>query len=211
MAFHGIGLFIAPAINGLGADATTGNTVVNRMYNMCAQSFWNTTRAVSCYTAQCVGAEKHCKIRRGLRVGFLMNCAMLFPFVLAFSLLASPIAALFFPDGYVGAAFDYAVRFARVYMPLLYVNMIGHLIHSYLRGLGVMNVVFGITVFGSLVRLATTLLLVPEIGMEGVFLGQIISWTADAIVSVILYLHSYRTTEQLVRVTKRIQEKKANG
>lgn len=211
VAFHGIGLFIAPAINGIGAAATTGNTVVNRMCNMCAQSFWNTTKAVSCYTAQCMGAEKHEKIRHGLWVGLLMNCAMLLPFVLVFCIFAEPIASLFFPTGYIGEAFDYAVRFAKVYMPFLYINMIGHLIHSYLRGLGIMNVVFGITVFGSLVRLAATLLLVPGMQMEGVYLGQLISWSADAMASVILYFCFYRTSEQIGRAIKRVQTDKRNN
>ncbi len=206
VAFHGIGFFIAPLINGLGAAATTGYNVANRMYSICGQSFWSATSAVSTHTAQCVGAGKYERIQRGFNFGLFLNCALLFPFVVVFVIFAEPIALIFFPAGYAGESLQYAVRFSTFYMPFLYINMIGHQIHAYLRGLGVMNVVFGITVFGSLVRLAATFFLAPVIGMEGVYLGQLISWSADALVSVILYLSMYRTKAHIDKVIQKIHK-----
>lgn len=211
VAFHGIGLFIAPAINGIGADATTGNTIAGRVHNMCAQSFWNTTAAMSCYIAQCVGAGKTKRITRGLWVGLWMNCVILLPFVLIFAAFAEPIVSLFFPSGYMGVAFDYAVRFARFYTPFMFIELITHLIHSYIRSLGMVNVVLGITVFGSLTRLAATLLLVPTWQMEGAFIGQVLGWCGDAVASVIIFLLFYRTHEQILRCIERVRQKKENA
>ena len=65
-AYHCVGFLIAPTVNGLGAAATTANTVANRIKNMVSLSFWNGTAALGCYTAQCVGAGKQERIRKGL-------------------------------------------------------------------------------------------------------------------------------------------------
>ena len=191
MAFHVTGIFIAPAVNGLGADATTGYSVMNRMYNICAQSFWNTCSAVDCYTAQCIGMGDQKKLKRGLWAGLWMNVAMLTPFFLAFLFLAQPIAAIFFEEGYSGAAMTYAVRFFQVYSPFLYINMIGHLMHSYMRSIGRVSTVLWVTLIGSAVRIATTLWLVPVWHMDGAYVGMVLSWFVDGAISVAMYFALY--------------------
>ena len=199
LAFHGVGFLIAPSINALGAAATTGYNVSNRMYSLATIPLWSTSAAFGCYTAQCVGAGSYGKVRRGIRVGFFMNCAMMLPFVAVSMIFAQPIASLFFPAGFTGEAYGYAVRYASVFIPFLYVQLIGHLLHTYLRSLGKVSVVLGITLFGSIVRIAATLLLVPQIRMDGVFLGQIISWAADGLLCVVLFWFLYRTEEHIRR------------
>ena len=82
----------------------------------------------------------------------------------------------------------------------LFIQLVEHIIHSYLRSLGRVSVVLGITLFGSAVRVAATLLLIPVMYLDGAFLGQILSWGADTAVSVFLFLGFYRTEAQLERV-----------
>jgi len=208
LAFHGVGFLIAPSINGLGAAATTGFNISNRMYSLATIPLWSMTSAFSCYTAQCVGAGSYGKIRRGLRVGLLMNCAAMLPFVAVSMLFARPITALFFPAGFTGEAYGYAVRYATVFIPFLFVQLIGHLLHSYMRSLGKVSVVLGITLFGSIVRIAATLLLVPQLRMDGVFLGQIISWAADGLLSCVLFRFLYRTEEHIRRAVHTVHSGK---
>jgi Na+-driven multidrug efflux pump len=88
MAFLGISFVIAPAINALGAAATTGYGVANQLYNIGTMTIWAATSAFSCYTAQCVGEGDTKKIRRGVRVGLEINGALLLPVVLGISVLA---------------------------------------------------------------------------------------------------------------------------
>ena len=208
LAFHATGFFIAPTINGLGADATTGYSVMTRMYNLCAQSFWNMSSAVDCYTAQCVGAGETKKLRKGLWAGLWMNTAALTPFVLAFVLFAEPIASVFFPAGYVGLAFTYAVRFFRVYAVFLYINMIGHLMHSYMRSIGQVYTVLWVTLVGSAACVVVTLLLTPLFGMDGVYLGRVLSWTVDGALSVVLYFALYHGEKRIGEVVRKLREKK---
>lgn len=207
IAFHATGIFFAPALNGLGAAATTGYSVMSRMYNYCGQSFWNMCCAVDCHTGQAVGAGNVKKVRRGLAVGFWMNVIAMTPFVLLLVIFAEPIALIFFPGGYRGAALDYAVHFFKVYSAFLYVNMIGHLMHSYMRSIGRVITVLWITIVGSTVRVAATLLLVPVYQMDGVYLGMVLSWAADGALSLILYFALYHSQEKLQKVVDRVRSK----
>lgn len=208
MTFHGVGFLIAPSINALGAAATTGYNIANRIYGIGTQSLWAVTSAFACYTGQCVGEGNPHKIRRGVRAGFVLNIAAMLPPVLMLVCFAGPIVSLFFPAGYTGDAYLYAVRYARIFLPFIYVQLIGHVLHSYMRSLGCVTTVLWITVAGSVTRLAATLLLVPVIYMDGVYLGQIISWALDAALSALLYLTHYRTPEQLDRVILRAHGRK---
>lgn len=205
LAFHATGFFIAPAINGLGPDATTGYSVMNRMYNICAQSFWNMCSAVDAHTAQCVGAGNSKKLRRGLLAGLWMNVAVLTPFLLLFGFLARPLASVFFPDGYTGDALAHAVRFFEAFSLFLYVNMIGHLMHSYMRSIGRVSTVLWVTLFGSAVKIAATLLLVSPLRMDGVYIGQALSWCADGALSLVLYFALYHREEKLQRIIEEIR------
>ena len=204
VAFHATGIFFAPAINGLGADATTGYSVMKRMYNFCAQSFWNMCSAVDCHTAQALGAGNASQVRRGLKVGLWMNIAALTPFVLLFTVFAKPIALMFFPAGYHGLALEYAIRFFEIYVVFLYINMVGHLMHSYMRSIGRVITVLWITIFGSVVQVVATLLLVPVFKMDGVYLGLIFSWMADGALSVGVYFACYHTKEKIEKIAGKI-------
>jgi Na+-driven multidrug efflux pump len=204
LAFHGIAFLIAPSINALGAAATTGYNLSNRIYGMGTMCLWAATSAFACYTGQCIGEGEPRKIRRGIGVGFWMNVVLVLPFVLGISVFAEPLVSLFFPSGYTGDAYTYAVQYARVYLPFIYVQLVGHFLHAYLRSLGCVRTVLGITVVGGVIRWIGTLLLVPVLHIEGVFVAQILSWAVDGLISVALYFLRYRTDEHLTRVMQRV-------
>ena len=176
---------------------------MGRMYNVCAQSFWNTCSGLDCHTAQCVGKGDPSKTRHGLLVSLWTNAVMLTPFVAVFMIFAEPITSIFFPGGYTGAAFAYAVRFFRIYAPFLYANMIGHLLHSYMRSIGCVGTVLWVTLAGSISRVASTLLLVPRLGIDGAYIGQVISWFVDGGLSALAYFLLFHNLTRLARVIDR--------
>ena len=200
VAANGILLMVAPFINALGAAATTGSDVAIRIFDMCGQGYWNMTSAVGCYIAQCAGGLKTEKIRKGMWAGLWMNVAIWIVFVLIMWVFAEPISSLFFPGGYRGEAFEYAVLFAKVYLPFSFINMINHLIHSYLRGLGIINTVLFISLSGAISRYFATILLAPYIQMNGIFLAWVIGWIVDTALSVAIYFSLYFTKERVSRV-----------
>ena len=199
LSYHGVTFLVAPSINGLGADATSGYTVANRINNLCSNTFWSTAGALGCHTSQCVGAGKTKKIPKGLWVDLCISVAFLLPVMLAFIAFAEPITSIFFPEGYRGEAFGYAVRFITAFLPFLFINMLGHLLHGYIRSLGAVSVVLGVSLLGSATRLTLTLILTPTMGMEGIFLAWIFGWVADTGASAVLYLLRYRTHRHILR------------
>ena len=96
LTFHGVGFVISPSINALGAATTTGYNISQRIYRFGTQSLWATTSAIARYTGQCVGEGAVQKIRRGVRTGFGLVCAIVFPFVFGLMVFAEPVASLFF-------------------------------------------------------------------------------------------------------------------
>ncbi|MBQ9132658.1 MAG: hypothetical protein IJX62_09365 [Clostridia bacterium] len=207
VSFHGVSFLISPAINGLGAAATTGNSVANRMYGLATEGLWAAASAFACYTGQCVGEGSVKKIRRGVKTGFLLNCAVLLPFVAVSMLFADPIVSLFFPKDYTGEAFVYALRYATVFLPFVYVQLIGHFLHTYMRSLGRVKVVQIITLICSTIRVAATLLLVPVMHIDGVFVAQIISWAVDAVICTVLFFRLYRTDAHLEKILSSVHNK----
>ena len=207
VAFSGATILIAPSINGLGADVTTAFNVATRIYDLATLSLLCVTNAFTCYTSQCIGKGDCEKIPRGLNVCFFLNAIVLAPFAFGFMLCAKPLTSLFFTAGFAGDAFQYALRYTAFYLPFVYVQLVGHVLHAYLRSLGAATTVLFITLFGSSVRFAATLWLIPGMHIDGAYVAQIISWAADAAVSVFITLCLYRTQPQLKRIVARIHRK----
>lgn len=207
-AFHGVGWLIAPSVNGLGAAATTANNVSNRIYNIATVPLWAVTNAFNSYTAQCVGKGDCKKIGRGVKAAFILNSLALLPAVAGIMGFARPVVSIFFPEDFAGAAFDYSVRYATVWLPFVFVQLVGHILHSYMRSLGRVNTVLWITLLVSAVRVAATVFLTPVLHIEGAFLGQVISWAVDGVVSVMIVVCLYRTQAQLQRIVEKVHRRK---
>ena len=197
MAFHGVGFVVAPPINALGAAVTTAYNVANRIYVLGTIGVWSTATAFSCYIGQCVGESHIGKIRKGVRAGFLVNIAVTLPFAVVVWGFAKPIVGLFFPADYAGEAFQMALRYAKIFFPFVFVQVVGHFLHSYMRSVGRVSTVLVITLIIALVRCVATLIMVPTMGLDGAFWGQIISWAVDAAICIVLYWCYFRTEPQL--------------
>ena len=207
VAFHGVGVLIAPSVNGLGAASTTAFNVSNQLYGIGTMSLWSVTSAFGNYTSQCVGKGEYLKIRKGLKTGFILNCLLMLPFVLVPMLFARPVISMFFPDGFAGDAYVFAVRYASFWLPFVYVQLIGHVFHSYMRSLGSILTVLCITVVIGAIRVVSTVLLVRTMQIDGAYLGQVISWAADALISAVTVFCFYRTDDQLKRIVERVRGK----
>lgn len=190
---------ISPIVNGFGAAATASYTVVMRIYNINASIYQSSSKTLSNYAAQCVGAGKYDKIRKGLFVGLLQSVIFVFPVVLCCSIFAKPVCALFFPSGYAGEALDYAVLFARVYLPFILLNLINNLFHSFFRGIAAMRFLIVATVLGSVIRFIASFAFSSLWGLEGVYIGWAVSWLAEALFMLAVYLLKFRTTPMLQR------------
>lgn len=187
MVMYLSGLFISPMVNGLGAAASAGYAVVQRLYSVNSSVFQNSAKTLSNYNAQCVGMKKYDALPRGVRVGLLQGVCFALPFVTVCALFPEPICSLFFRNEPDVTALGYAVTFARVFLPFILLSLICNLFHAFFRGIKDTKSLFGMTCFGAVVRVTASALLIGPFGMNGFYAGWVISWGLEAVLAVLLY------------------------
>ncbi len=181
-------MILSPFTNMLGADASAAYSVQTKLTSLCTALIFNASKALSAYTAQSIGAGELGNLKKGVRAGALQGLIVTLPGMLACVLFPNGVSTLFLGTGDTGMAATYAAQFAQYCMPFIIFNMLGNLFHSYFRGCGVMRALIATTMFGSIVRIVLTALLVGTYGMYGVFIGWVGSWVADGGLGVFLYL-----------------------
>lgn len=181
------GLTLSPMVNGIGSAASASYTVSLKIYDISAAVYQNSAKTVGSYTAQCFGAKKYGLIKRGLVVGFVQNLLFVAPFLLVSSLLARPVAMLFFAADASPLAVDYTVAFAQYCIPLLVLNIVANLFHNFFRGVGYMKALLVTTITGSCARIVISWLLIQPFGIYGYYAGWVLSWLFDGAACVLIY------------------------
>lgn len=192
-----IGLILSSVINSLGYAATAGYVIVQKVYNLSASLFTNASKTLSNYAAQAAGARKYRDIQKGLRVGALQSLVLTLPLVAVTVVFAEPVCGMFLPASGGSEALESATVFARYYAPFILVYMFCNLYHSFFRGVAGMRYLLICTITGSVVRLLASIILVRFMGMEGIYLGWVLSWVADISLCLFFYLRKYRTPDLL--------------
>ena len=197
VAMYLASMAMSPVVNGIGSAATAGYTVVLKIYDFNAAIYQQSSKTVSNYAAQCVGAKKFGELRKGLWVGLLQGMIFVTPVVAICCLFAVPLCQTFFPAGYTGEGLEYAVRFVLVYLPLIFLNLLNNLFHAFYRGIAAMKWLMISTMIGAVSRIGLSLWLAPAMGIEGIYLGWVLSWGIEVLFSMIVYLVQYRTTDRI--------------
>lgn len=181
------GLMISPMVNGIGSSASAAYTVVMQIYNINASVYQNSAKTLSNYTAQCVGAGKIGQLRKGVRVGLLQGMVFLSLPLLVCFIRARLVCALFFPEGYTGEGLDYAILFVRVYLPFILFNLVNNLFHAFYRGTASMKLLLLLTGTGAVSRIVFSMIFVQGYGMQGVYIGWVLSWITESILAGVSY------------------------
>lgn len=197
MILSGCTFGLAPLVNGMGYSATAGYSIAGKTFEICQSFYLSSSRTVSNYVAQCTGGGQYGKISKGMRVGFLQGALFLSMPLLLFTLLPKEVCGLFFSSGYEGVALDIAVRFCRVFLPFVIVNMFNNQFHAFFRGFGAMKMLVISTSVGALSRLALSYLFIGSMAMDGIYLAWVLSWGIEVVFSFVVYLTSYRNEKQL--------------
>ena len=181
-------LIVAPFVNGIGGYATAAYTVVMRIFNINAAIYQNASKTLSNHSAQCVGAGKRTRLMHGLWAGLIQGVLFTLPAIMVCVLLPRQICALFFKKGHSGADFESAVVFARFYLPFIIFNLLNNLFHAFYRGIRLMLPLIVFTLIGSVTNVISSIILIKIYGMNGFYMGLVISWVAEFIFSFIFYL-----------------------
>lgn len=180
-------MIISVFVNALGGAATAGYAIVNKIYSLNANIYQNSSKTLSNYTAQSIGAKKPENLSRGLKVGFIQGIAFVSPVLLICIFFAPNICALFFPEGYANISLTYATDFSRMFLPFIFFNVINNLFHAFYRGIASMKFLIVATAIGSAANLTASVILSGHFGMYGIFAGWVISWIVEAVFTITVY------------------------
>ena len=173
-------ILVAPIVNSIGSSATAAYSIAMRIYNINAGVYQNSSKTLTNYTAQCVGAGKTGEIKKGIRVGLIQALIFLAPFLIVSVGFAEKFCRVFFPSGFEGQALDYCVTFAKFFLPFIVFNVINNLFHSFFRGIKAMGYLVAFTAIGSVSRIIATFVLAPY-GMVGVYWAWVFSWIFESV------------------------------
>lgn len=189
-------LIISPMVNGIGSAATAAYVICMKMYDINATLFQHSSKTVSNYIAQSMGAKKYENIRRGLKVGFLQGTLFVLP-VLIFCILNARNCCLLFLSANDTEALRLAEIFVKYFMPFVLFNMINNLFHSFYRGVTAMKLLITASLIGTVARIAVTYFAVEQYAMNGVYIGWTASWITECFFSLVIYFSGLWKTKEI--------------
>ena len=181
------GLTISPLVNKLSKSELASRSIADKLYDILATVYQNSTRAFTNYAAQCTGHKEYKKIKKGIVVGLIQSSCFLFPFLLACVVFARPVCGLFLNKEAAPETIVYAMNFARIYLPFVYLNLFNNLFHGLYRAVKANVHLFVTTLFGALARFVATAIFIGGMHIYGFFLGWVIAWAAELVLTTILY------------------------
>lgn len=187
MVMYLASLLLSPLVNGLGVAASASYSVVLRVYDINAAVYQNSARSVSNYSAQCMGSGQREKIKKGVFAGLLQGVLFVTPFVVACSVFHESVCSLFFNADADALTKEYTYLFAKRYLPFIYINLVCNLFHGLFRGVKATGYLFSSTFLAAAVRYIASALCITSLGMEGFYLGWLISWVVEAAFSTCLF------------------------
>ena len=179
-------LLISPIVNGLGSSATAGYVIARRVYNINTGIYQNSAKTVSNHTAQCIGAGKVKRVKKGLYVGWIQGMILFVPVMLLCVLFARQTCGFFLSGDGDALALEYGIMFVRFFLPFTVLDMINNLFHAFYRGTSSMKLLFFSSLIGAASHLVLTYLL-QGMGMTGIYLAWVLSWLCEAIFAISAY------------------------
>ena len=138
-SFIAIGnLFVQGEINGYGQAVIAGYGSAVKYNTFAVMSINTLANGISSFTAQNFGAKQFERIEKGFKIGILIVCAVVTPFLLLFLLTGPQLVGFFLKEESV-AAIETGVRFLNIVSPFFYVVAVKIISDSLLRGAGNMK------------------------------------------------------------------------
>ena len=196
------GAAVQPAVNLLGTAAIAAYSVCSEIYSICATIFQNSSRGLSPFCAQCYGKGEFSLVKRGVKVSIRQGVLLSVPLMMLLMLFRFPIAEVFLGNNASDESVGYVVTYILICVPFVLCQIINNLFHNFYRGVMMPKIATATTLVYTVARIITTYALVFALGMMGIFLGFIIPWTAECVLSVVIYVsgrwknEAYRRNEQ---------------
>ena len=180
-------LVISPMVNAIGSSASAAYIICLKAYNINSILYWNSSKTLSNYISQSMGAGEYENIKKGTKVGFFQGILFLMPFLTASVVFAKQFCYLFLSSGSTGDVLDMSVTFLRYFMPFIVFNVVNNLFHAFFRGVAAMRFLVIATLVGSVSRIIASYVSIKYFAMNGVYIGWAVSWIVECIFSLTVY------------------------
>lgn len=200
MIMYVVSFLISPVINEIGTSATASYSVILNIQHLSNTVYQNASKALTNYCAQCIGKRKFDKIKNGVKVSFVQSTVLVIPIIILCAVFATPFCKMYFPNGFEGESLNYCVLFIRFYQPFVIFNLINNMFHSFYRGVRAMKLLVVSTLVNSVARLVITLMIVSSYGMNGIFIGWVMSWIIEAIFNIIIFYTGVWKKEKINKI-----------
>ena len=181
------GAAVQPAVNILGTAAIASYSVCSELYSICATIFQNSSRGLSPFCAQCYGKGEFSLVSRGVGISTRQGILLSLPLMAALIVFPESVASVFLGEGASRESIDYVVLYIYLCIPFIICQVMNNLFHNFFRGVMRPELAMATTAVYTVVRIATTYALAWKLGMLGVFLGFVVPWFVECVLSIVIY------------------------
>ena len=190
-------VFIQKLINGFGSSVVAGYSAAIKLNTFTINSLCTFGNAVSSFTAQNLGAQKHLRIKEGMKYGSLMSIVTGCVFAVVYLAFNAPLIQVFMENNGSVAAVTAGTAFLKTVAPFycfIGVKLVGD---GVLRGTGTMKLFMVATFFDLILRVVLAFAFAPTWGYQGIWWSWPIGWTTATILSVSFYFVTMKKLKKL--------------
>jgi putative MATE family efflux protein len=188
-------LLIQGCVNSLGVDVIAAFNAVTRVDDFAFSPEQSISHGITTFVAQNRGAKKRDRVREGLRVGLRLEFIYWIMICVVTLVLRRPIMRIFVTgestDTIVSLGAQYLGTMAFFYVLPAFTNGI----QGFFRGMGKMSTTLLCTFIQTSLRVLSTYLLAPHLGIYGITFSCAIGWIVMLLYEVPYYFYYMKKTE----------------
>ena len=179
-------ILIQSIVNGFEGAVVAGYAAAIKVNGFTTTTISTLGTGVSNFTAQNLGAGKPDRVRRGMKSGLGLMCAVALVFSLVYVIFRTPLIGLFMKEK-GSAALDVGCEFLLIVAPFYILVAIKLCADSVFRGAGAMTLFMATTFTALFLRVLLAFLFSRFWGSTGIWLAWPVSWMMSCSLSVIFY------------------------
>lgn len=192
-------VLVQGAVNPLGIQSIAAFNAVNRVDDFAFTPQQSIAASMTTFIAQNRGAGNKERIKKGFRMGMIMEYAYSVCLGIIVLIIARPVLRLFLPDAN-SSALPLGVVYL-TYMAFFYLLPAStNGIQGYFRGMGRMKVTLNSTFVQMLFRVIFAYIFAPRLGFSGIAFACLFGWIAMLTYEVPILLKSYKTLSSEVNI-----------
>ena len=179
-------ILIQSIVNGFEGAVVAGYAAAIKVNGFTTTTISTLGTGVSNFTAQNLGAGKPDRVRRGMKSGLGLMCAVALVFSLVYVIFRTPLIGLFMKEK-GSAALDVGCEFLLIVAPFYILVAIKLCADSVFRGAGAMTLFMATTFTALFLRVLLAFPFSRFWGSTGIWLAWPVSWMMSCSLSVIFY------------------------